>query len=209
MTNSKKTKWLYWSRELQSMSQTGLTFAGNEYEKERYNRLAEIAAEMLDSHTNLEKDSLFDNFLSHPGYATPKVDVRSVVINEGKLLLVQEKSDERWALPGGWADVGDVPSQAAERETREESGFIVKANKLIGAFDANRDGGQLEFFHAFKLIFRCRLTGGEKQISSETIDVGFFDPDDLPPLSPNRTGDRHIKEIKNHLKDENRPAYFD
>jgi ADP-ribose pyrophosphatase YjhB (NUDIX family) len=209
MSIDKDTKWLYWARELQSMSQTGLTFSRNEYENERYKRLAEIAAEMLNEHSELEKDSLIDNFLAHPGYATPKVDVRSVVMKENKILLVQEKSDERWALPGGWADVGDVPSEAAERETWEESGFIVKANKLIGAFDANRDGGPLEFFHAFKLIFLCDLKGGEKKISTETIDVDFFDIDDLPPLSPNRTDKRHIEEIKQHLKDPKREAYFD
>jgi 8-oxo-dGTP pyrophosphatase MutT (NUDIX family) len=112
-------------------------------------------------------------------------------------------------MPGGWADVGDIPSEVAIRECKEESGFYVKPFKVIGVFDANRVGGRLEFFHAFKIIFLCQLIGGKATPSDETLDVQFFDFNNLPALSLNRTNEKHLNEIKLHLKDSNRQTYFD
>jgi ADP-ribose pyrophosphatase YjhB (NUDIX family) len=202
-------QWLKWAREIQSLSQTGLAFAVTEYEKQRYTRLTEIAAEITDSFTNLNGEEITPIFLNQPGYATPKIDVRSAVIKNGEILLVQEKTDERWAMPGGWADVGDFPAEVAERETKEESGYLVKAKKVVGVFDANRTGSPLEFFHAFKIVFLCDLVGGSPAASDETIDVGFFPLSDLPPLSQNRTNDRYLNEVRLHLEDPARPACFD
>ena len=203
------TKWLGIAREIQQLSQTGAAFAVTEYEKNRYKRLNEITAEIIEHHTTLEKESLTKVLMEHPGYATPKIDVRAAVINDGKILLVQESTDNCWAMPGGWADVGDVPSEVAIRECKEESGFDVKPLKVIGVFDANRVGGHLEFFHAFKIIFFCELVGGEATPSDETLDVHFFDFNSLPQLSLNRTNEKHLNEIKLHLKDSNRQTYFD
>lgn len=202
-------KWLEWAREIQSLCQTGLAFASTNYEVERYKRLLEISAEITSSYTNLSKEELTKIFMDQPGYATPKIDVRAAVIAEDKILLVQERTDDKWSMPGGWADVGDLPTQVAERETKEESGFVVKATKLIGVFDANRSGRPMEFFHAFKLIFLCDLIGGEASASSETKDVKFFPLNGLPPLSENRTNQKHINEIIYHLSDVNRPSFFE
>ena len=208
--NQEIPQWLKWAREIQQLSQTGLAFAVTKYEKQRYEKLMEIISEITEQHTFLEKDSLKKIFMNHPGYATPKVDVRAAVINdERKILLVQEKSDQRWAMPGGWADVGDVPSEVAIRETKEESGYDVKPVKLIGVFDANRVPNGLEFFHAFKIVFLCELTGGFPQTSDETIAVDYFEPDKLPALSFNRTNQKHINEIILHINNPSRPAYFD
>lgn len=209
MKSDTTPRWLLIAREIQQLSQTGLAFAENEYEKKRYDRLTEIAAEIVDSNTQLEKESVNKIFMEQPGYATPKVDVRSAVIKDGKILLVQETTDNCWAMPGGWADVGDIPSEVAIRETKEESGFDVKPIKVIGVFDANRVGRRLEFFHAFKIIFLCQLLGGEAKPSSETLDVKFFPLDKLPELSINRTNMKHIEEIKFHLIDPQRKTYFD
>ena len=201
--------WLDWAREIQALSQTGLAFAQTDYDKQRYTRLTEIAAEIVDNYSNLDKEVIVKSFLSHPGYATPKIDVRAAVICNGKILLVHEKSDNLWAMPGGWADVGDTPSGVVIRETKEESGFDVIPKKVIGVFDANRSGRPLEFFHAFKIIFLCELTGGEAQASDETHGAEFFDFESLPQLSPNRTNERHLNEIKAHLANPNKPTYFD
>lgn len=203
------SKWLTIAREIQQLAQTGAAFAVTDYEKNRYKRLTEITAEIIEHHTTLEKESLQKVLMEHPGYATPKIDVRAAVIKDGKILLVQESTDNCWAMPGGWADVGDIPSDVAIRETKEESGFDVKPIKVVGVYDANRIGGKLEFFHAFKIIFLCELIGGEAKTSDETLDVKFFTFDELPLLSLNRTNKQHIDEIKKHLTDENRPAYFD
>ena len=138
MSDTNSWRWLEWAREIQAISQIGLTYSLSDYDTQRYTRLMEIAAEMVASHTQLAKDALFTNFMQQPGYATPKVDVRAAIVRNGKILLVQERSDERWCMPGGWADVGDLPSAGVVREVWEESGFEVVVRKVVGVYDANR-----------------------------------------------------------------------
>lgn len=209
MTKNQTPDLIKWAREIQALSQSGLAYQQNEYEKERYSRLMEIAAEMTASESNLNKQTILDNFNLQPGYATPKVDVRGAIFRDGKILLVQERSDEKWSMPGGWADVGDLPSETIEREVKEESGFAVKAKKIVAVFDANRDGIPLNFYHAFKIIFLCEIISGDARPSYETLSVDFFDFANLPPLSSSRTNERHLNEIRQHLNKPNRPVYFD
>ena len=209
MTKDPVPQWLQWAREIQALSQTGLTFASSDYETQRYMRLAEIAAEIVQTNTGLPRERLLQDFAMQAGYATPKVDVRGAVIRDGQILLVQERTDELWCMPGGWADVGDLPSEMVVREVWEESGFHVVPRKVIGVYDANRSGRPLPLYHAYKVIFLCELTGGEARPSDETLDVGFFPFDDPPPLSANRTNQRHLVEVEAHLHDPDRPAAFD
>ncbi len=202
-------QWLAWGREIQALAQTGAQYAANDYERERYARLRAIAAEIISEHTVLDFDSLDAAFAHQIGYATPRVDVRGAVFREGQLLFVRERADGGWTLPGGWADVGDMPSGAVEREVLEESGFQVQASRLIGVYDANRLG-QLEVFHAFKLVFLCELEGGDARVSSETTAVDFFGPDNLPVrLSGERTTARHIRDAFIAWQDPSIPAIFD
>jgi len=208
-SDSTMPQWLAWAREIQALSQIGLTFSNDDYDSIRYHRLREIAAEIIQTHAGLPKDKVLDSFQIQPGYATPKIDVRGAIFRDNRILLVQERSDENWCMPGGWADVGESPSQMVVREVKEESGFHVAPVKVIGVFDANRDGRPLEFYHAYKIVFLCRIIGGEAQTSNETKGVEFFDFDNLPPLSWSRTNDRHLAEIQAHLQDPNRPAFFD
>jgi ADP-ribose pyrophosphatase YjhB (NUDIX family) len=202
-------RWLEWAREIQALAQTGDQYAVNDYQRQRYHRLAEIAAEIVAQHTELETAPLVAAFQAQIGYATPKIDVRGAVFRDGKLLLVRERSDGGWCLPGGWADVGDVPSQAAEREVWEEAGFRVKALKVIGVYDANR-AGPLELFHAFKLVFLCDLLDGQPTPSDETSEVAFFGPNELPPnLSGARTQPRQIADAFAALANPACPTMFD
>jgi ADP-ribose pyrophosphatase YjhB (NUDIX family) len=209
MNNTTIPRWLTWAREIQALSQTGLTFTSSEYEIQRYQRLTEIAAEIVQDYTGLPEGQVLEDFYMQPGYATPKVDVRGALVRDGQILLVQERVDERWCMPGGWADVGDLPSEMVVREVWEESGFHVLPRKVVGVFDANRSGRPLELYHAYKVVFLCDLTGGEARPSNETLDVGFFPFDDLPTLSTNRTHQRHLAEVQAHLEDPNRRAAFD
>ena len=202
-------RWLAWARQIQALSQSGLAYTQNAYDVQRYNRLMEIAAEMVQDRTTQAAPELLASFVSQVGYATPKVDVRGAVVQEGKILLVQESRDQRWCMPGGWADVGELPSASVEREVWEESGFRVRAHKVIGVFDANRGGGPPSFFHAYKIVCLCDLVGGTAQPSDETTAVGFFAFDDLPLLSAARTNERHLAEVLAHLNDPDRPAAFD
>lgn len=209
MTHDKLQRWLVWAREIQAISQTGLTFAESEFDRTRYSRLMEIAAEIVQEHSGLLKEPVLDNFIKQTGYATPKIDVRGAIVRNDKILLVQEHSDKRWSMPGGWADVGDLPSGSIVREIWEESGFKAKIKKVVGVFDANRGDRSLEFYHAFKIIYLCEITGGNARTSNETLAVDFFSPDDLPPLSTDRTNKRLIDEVFAHVRDEKRQAAFD
>jgi len=202
-------RWLEWAREIQALAQTGSHYAENDYQRQRYHRLMEIAAEIVSEHSNLEYSPVLEVFITPIGYTTPRVDVRGVVFQEGKLLLVRERMDGGWTLPGGWADVGDVPSKAAEREVWEEAGFLVKASKVIGVYDANRVG-PLELFHAFKIVFLCDLIDGKARPSLETSEVRFFDWEEIPEsLSGERTKMRHIQDAFACLKDPTCPTVFD
>jgi ADP-ribose pyrophosphatase YjhB (NUDIX family) len=209
MTTIDMPRWLAWARELQALGQIGLTYSTNEYDTERYERLSEIAAEIVQGHTGLDQEAVLEDFRVQPGYATPKVDVRGAAVRDGKILLVQEGWDGRWCMPGGWADVGDLPSAAVEREVWEESGFRVVTRKVVGVYDANRDGVPIEFYHAYKIVFWCQITGGRARPSHETPAVAFFSFDDLPPLSSPRTDERHLVEVRAHLQDPTRLPAFD
>ncbi len=200
--------WLAWAREIYSLSQSGLTYSKNEYDLDRYRRLQEISAEIIASQSQLEKAEILQSFSMQSGYATPKVDVRGAVVRDGKILLVQEKADGKWAMPGGWADLGDSPADMAVREVWEESGFRVRAQKVIAIYDANRIQ-PFEFYHAYKIIFLCDILGGEPTPSSETLAVDFFDPQALPPLSIYRTSEAMLAEVFAHVHNPARPSAFD
>src|SRR6185503_1635834 len=205
---TKSPQWLAWAQEIFSLSQSGLTYSGNQYDIERYKRLQAITAEIIASESEITKESVLDSFSMQAGYITPKVDVRGAVVQDGKILLIQERADDKWAMPGGWADLGNSPASVAEREVWEESGYRVKAEKVIAVIDANRIE-PMEFYHAYKIIFLCKLLGGEPRTSYETLAVDFFDPDRLPPLSSYRTNEEMLKEVFAHVQDPNRPTAFD
>ncbi len=202
-------RWLEWAREIQALAQTGYHYSENDYHRLRYSRLMEIAAEIVSEYSSLDYPLLIGSFRAQIGYATPRVDVRGAVFKNGKLLLVRERADGGWTLPGGWADVGDVPSQAAEREVWEEAGFRVKACRVIGVYDANRNR-PLELFHAFKIVFLCDLISGEARPSDETSEVNFYARDEIPiVLSGERTQSRHILDAFACLEKPDLPTVFD
>ncbi len=206
--NQQTSKWIDWAREIFSLSQSGLTYSGNQYDIERYKRLQEITAEMIASQSEITKEAALESFSMQRGYITPKVDVRGAVVQDGKILLIQERADNQWAMPGGWADLGNSPASVAEREVWEESGLRVKAEKVVAVLDANRIE-PFEFYHAYKIIFLCKLLSGEPRTSYETLAVDFFDPNHLPPLSLYRTNEDMLQEVFAHVANPNRPAAFD
>lgn len=202
-------RWLAWARELQALAQTGTHYAVNDFQTQRYYRISEIAAEMLAQGVGIDADPIAADFKSQIGYATPRIDVRGAVFRDGKLLMVQEIIDGGWTMPGGWADVGDVPSEAAEREVWEEAGFRVKARKVVGIYDANRFG-KLELYHAYKIIFLCDILSGKPTNSSETINATYFSLDEIPiELSGQRTSKRHILDAFRANEDPNYLTVFD
>jgi ADP-ribose pyrophosphatase YjhB (NUDIX family) len=180
-------KWLEWAKSLQAIAQNGLTYAVNEFDIERYEQIRNISAEIMASNSGGDFEFIKDLFKNVEGYATPKVDVRGVVFKDDKILLVKEKIDGGWTLPGGWADPNETPSESVEREVFEESGFIVKSKKILAVYDRAKQGHTPPFpFHVYKLFFLCGLQGGNKKISNETTDVDFFEEDNIPELSRSR-----------------------
>jgi len=200
--------WLAWAREIAALCQTGLAFS-NSYDTGRYRRLMEIAAEITAHHSGLPLQGLTDTLMAQPGYATPKIDVRAAVVRDGRILLVHERADGMWCMPGGWADVGEYPAAMVAREALEESGIVVVPRKVVGVFDANRSGRPLEFYHAYKIVFLCDAVGGELRGSNETFAAAYFDFSDIPPLSSNRTHPRHLAEVQAHIADPGRPTAFE
>jgi len=201
--------------ELAAMAQNGLTYATDRYERARHERLREAAAEILGLISDADPAELRTVLAAETGHATPKVDVRGALFDEaGRVLLVQEKRDGRWTLPGGWADALDSPAAAVEREVAEEAGLVVRATKLAAVHDGSRHNGHgASPFHIYKLFFLVELTDPAQHpvagLDEETTDVGFFDLDGLPELSSRRTSVEQLRLMRRHHDDPSLPTDFD
>lgn len=203
-------RWLDWTMRLQAIAQNGLAYAANAYDTERYNAIRHIAAEMLAAGSGAEVSAVRDLLSHESGYATPKVDVRGVVFRDEKLLLVRERQEGRWSLPGGWADVGESPAQSVAREILDESGFETRAVKLLAVFDRCRHPHEPPFaFHVYKLFFLCRIVAGEAKTSAETDAAGFFGEGEIPELSLGRVTPWQIQRCFEYRRNPNLPVDFD
>lgn len=210
MNAPESRRWLEWCSRLQAIAQTGLTFARDPYDVERYTALQDIAAEMLATGTAADVGKIRDFLATDSGYATPKVDVRGAVFRDDKILLVRERSDGKWTLPGGWADVNESPAENVVREVREESGFTTRVGKLLAVFDRSKHPHEPAFpFHVYKLFLRCEIIGGTATASAETDGVDFFAEAELPELSTTRITQAQIHRLFEHLRDPALPTDFD
>ena len=196
--------WIALSRELKSIAEAGLRYTENEFDRERYERLHEIAAlPMQMAAPEFEWPMEF-------GYNTPKADVRAAVINEeGKILLVREASNGLWTLPGGWADANITPAENAVKEALEESGIEVEVVKLIACLDKDKQGHPRQPEHVYRLIFLCRQTGGTLTTSHETSGADFFSCEEIPELCPHRSGRQYLDLAWQHAADPTLPTAFD
>jgi ADP-ribose pyrophosphatase YjhB (NUDIX family) len=193
-----------------AIAQNGLTFVNNPFDQERYEAIRALAAEILSDHTGSEPSQIVDLFSRESGYATPKVDVRGVVFRDDTILLVKERADGRWTLPGGWADVNESPSEAVVREVYEESGYRTRAAKLLAVLDRSKHPHVPPLpFHIYKLFILCDLLGGDAAISHETEAVAFFGEHELPELSISRTTPEQIARLFEHRRCPDLPADFD
>ena len=183
--------------------------APNAFDIERYKYLREIAAEIIASHANIELTEVLDLFTQETGYATPKVDVRGAVFQENKILLVKERSDGCWTLPGGWADIGESPSESVVKEILEESGYHTRATKLLAVYDRDKQGHPPHPNYIYKLFFQCELIGGDARSSIETEDVGFFAEDNIPQLSLGRILPNQITKLFEHYRNRDLAPDFD
>jgi len=200
---------LVWARKVQAIAQNGLLFTQDSFERERYTQLQELTSSILAAELDIPLGAaraLWDN---EKGYATPKVDVRGGVFDGDRVLLVRERSDGGWTLPGGWVDVNDAPSEAVAREIYEESGYRAKATKLAMLVDKNRHPHPPSLHHIYKLFFLCDLTGGAAKTSNETDGVDFFPVHSLPNLSVGRALSSQIERLYEHHLNRALPTDFD
>ena len=201
--------WIEWTQRLAAIAQSGLTYARDPFDIERYEALRKLAADVVSEHSGRPALDIDAFFGQEVGYATPKIDVRGVVFRDGKILLVRERSDGGWTLPGGWVDVLDSPSTAIEREIREESGYQARSAKILAVLDRNRHPHPPLAYHVWKVFVGCELTGGAPRDSIETDGVAFFARDALPELSTTRVTAGQLTLMFTHLDDPLRPADFD
>jgi ADP-ribose pyrophosphatase YjhB (NUDIX family) len=200
---------LDWARRVQAIAQTGLAFTKDPFDRERYLQLEELVTQLLSAELQLSRAAARALWDGESGYATPKVDVRGAVFRGREVLLVRERSDGRWTLPGGWVDVNEAPSHAVAREIREESGYEARPVKLAALIDKNCHPHPPGVYHIYKLMFLCELTGGAPAPSSETDAVGFFALDALPELSLGRILPEQIARLYQHRLQPALPTDFD
>ena len=203
-------EWLRWVKRLQAIAQEGLTYTTDDYDVGRYEQIREIAAEILATHSTGDFEQARRLLELEVGPATPKVDVRAAVFRDGDgILLVKEPEDGGWSLPGGWADVGESAAEAAVREVREESGYRVRAVRLISAYDRDRQGHPPIPYHVYKLVFLCEILDEPPSQAVEADEVGFFGEHDLPHLSLSRVTPSQMGRLFAHRRRPDLPADFD
>ncbi|MEO7774927.1 MAG: NUDIX hydrolase [Steroidobacteraceae bacterium] len=205
-------RWLTLSRELQALSQTGLAFSRDPYDRERYETLRDLASRFMAEHSAADAQVIADLFRHEKGYATPKIDVRAAVFNSSsRILMVREAMDHgRWTMPGGWADVNITAAECAVKEAREESGYEVRVRKLAAAWDHQRQGHPPTLSSCLKIYFLCELTGGEARTSMETTEVRWFGKDEIPQdLSLGRVLPKQIARMFEHAANPRLPTDFD
>ncbi len=202
-------KWLDLAHRVQAIAHTGLTYGTGVYDLERYEALREISLEMFSLLSQQQKDILREYMKVEPGYATPKVDIRAVVLKENKILLVQEKSDHCWALPGGWADIGLSPSEVAEKEVEEEAGIKVKAKRLLGILDKKKHPHPPYDYYTYKVYIHCTHLEGDTHPGVETEDVAYYAINNLPALSEERNVASQVKAVYERAIHPELPLLFD
>jgi ADP-ribose pyrophosphatase YjhB (NUDIX family) len=197
-------------KRVQAIAETGKNYSHTFYDIDRYNELHELSIQMLSLMTNYPQQAIQEFMVEDTGYKTPKVDIRAVVFNNsGELLYVREKKDNRWSLPGGWADVGYSPSEVAEKETSEEAGMQVKAKRILAVLDKHKHAHPRSLDYVYKIFIECVPQDNVLESGSETLDARFFSRDDIPELSEPRILEAQIKMLYKFYDGEMTPTIFD
>jgi len=187
------------ARRVQAIAQSGMHFAENDFDRQRYSELRELSVQLAVSISDAEINKIRDLFTNETGFQTPKIDIRSVVIKDGKILLARERCDGKYSIPGGFADINYSPAEVAVKEVREETGLEVRFNRVLAIVDSDRHGFPPLAYHYYKIVILCDLVGGILSDSVETTDAGFFDFDKLPPLSEERNTGQFFDLVRHQL----------
>lgn len=206
--NFLKEPWLKWAIEIQSIAQIGLTYTKDEYDKERYEQLRNIASEMLSYKTDIPVDKVKNLFCNEQGYQTPKLDTRAAIFKDDKILLVHEKNGF-WSLPGGWVDVLESIESNTIKEVKEEAGLDVVAKKVIAIQDRNKHNTPIYPYGVCKVFVECEIMGGEFVENIETVEIGYFSIDNLPKLAEEKCTPKQVEMCFEAKNNKNWQVYFD
>lgn len=180
-----------WAKELQSLAQAGLFYGHDDFDKERYQRIRDISAEMMAERTGLPVEKVKNLFCDGIGYQTPKVDTRAAIIDDGKILLVKER-DGRWSVPGGWCDYDLSPAENTVKEAMEEAGLKIEIDRLIAVQDREKHNEPPYAYKVVKIFYLAHSTGGVFANNIETSDSAYFAPDELPALAEEKCNEEQV-----------------
>lgn len=201
-------KWLEWAIELQSLAQAGLTYGKDVYDKERYERIRDISAEMLAYKTEIPIKKVKELFCNESGYQTPKLDTRAAIFDRGKILLVRENNG-KWSLPGGWVDVNVSVRENTIKEVKEESGLDVTADKIIAVQDRAKHNFPVYAYGVCKIFVLCSVIGGQFESNIETTEFRYFSENELPELAEEKNNEDQIQMCFEAYHSKNWTTIFD
>lgn len=197
-------------KQIKAISETGLVYATDPYARERYEELKQISLKLMAHMADSSIEVLQDFFMPEKDYPTPKVDVRGFVLNDkDEILMAKESVDSKWTIPGGWADIGNTPSEIAVKEIQEETGIETEAVRLLAVYDKQVHPHPPEPYYIYKLIFLCRIVGGELKAGFDMLGADFFSLDNLPELSTDRILEDQLKHLFKLTKSMEYEVYFD
>ena len=201
-------KWLQWAVELQSLAQAGLFYTKDEFDAERYERVREIAAEIISLKSDIPVEKVKDLFCNEIGYQTPKLDTRAAIFKEDKILLVKEKNGT-WSLPGGWVDVNVSVKENTIKEVKEEAGLDVSADLVIAVQDREKHNLPIYAYKVCKIFVLCSVIGGSFEGNIETVESRYFALDELPALATEKNNAEQIKMCFDAYHSEHWDTWFD
>lgn len=194
---------------VRALAQNGLVYSLSEYDTERYTELLELSSRIISRVGDCSEEEVMGCLTLEKDYVTPKVDVRAVVFNErDEILLVREKADGKWALPGGWADVGCSPKETAVKEVKEETGLEVDPVRLLAVHDG-KFRNRTEIYYYYKIFILCDIRSGSFSTAFDILDKGFFAQDALPPLSEGRVVKEQVDLMFEYRKNPEKQAEVD
>ena len=208
MDNKDHLKWLEWAKELQFLAQAGLTYTTDDFDKDRYERIREIAAEIISMQSELPLEHVKSLFCNETGFQTPKLDTRAAIFADNKILLAKEKNGT-WSMPGGWVDVMQTIRSNTVKEVREEAGLDVEAVRLIALQDRNKHNEPPYAYNICKVFVLCKVLGGHFEPNMETVDSRYFGLDELPVLAEEKNTKEQIEMCFSAYKDEDWKVEFD
>lgn len=203
-----KEQWLEWAIELQSLAQAGLTYGKDIFDRERYERIREISAEIMAYKTDIPVQKVKDLFCNETGYQTPKLDTRAAIFQNGKILLVKENSG-KWSLPGGWVDVNVSVKENTIKEVKEEAGLDVTADKVIAIQDRSKHNLPVYAYGVCKIFVLCTIIGGAFKENIETAGFAYFSENELPELATEKNNEEQVKMCFEAYRTKNWSTLFD